>query len=58
MLTHGPSAYLKYREKVLYELASKAEKLASVNRQHKWNTIETIINGQLGACSCYLEEVK
>ena len=28
-LTHGPDAYLKYQEKVLYDLASKAEKLAS-----------------------------
>lgn len=28
-LTHGPGAYLKYQEKVLYDLASKAEKLAS-----------------------------
>ena len=28
-LTHSPDAYLKYQEKVLYDLASKAEKLAS-----------------------------
>ncbi len=28
-LTHGPEAYHKYQEKVLYDLSSKAEKLAS-----------------------------
>jgi len=29
-----------------------------VNRQGKWDTIGTKVNGHLGACSCSLEEVK
>lgn len=31
-LAHGPDAYLKYQEKMLYDLASKAENLASFLR--------------------------
>jgi hypothetical protein len=29
-----------------------------VNRLHKWDTIETIVNGRLRACPCSMEEVK
>jgi hypothetical protein len=31
-LAHGPDAYLNYQEKVLFDLASKAENLASFLR--------------------------
>ena len=30
----------------------------AVNHQGKWDTIETIVNGHLGACPCSMEEVK
>jgi len=36
----------------------KEHSASCVNRQHKWDTFATGVNGRSGACSCWLEAMK